>query len=80
MTQCATGCVKVNRPHCELRFYLMVLSVEDREFENPDEILAEHEAILSALRTGDPDDAVRAVRAHIETNAQRLKQIIAERE
>ena len=64
----------------ELRFYLMVLSVEDREFENPDEILAEHEAILSAIRTGDPDHAVRAVRAHIETNAQRLKQIIAERE
>ena len=59
----------------ELRFYLMVLSVEDREFENPDVILAEHEAILSALRTGDPDDAVREVRAHIETNAQRLKQM-----
>ena len=64
----------------ELRFYLMVLSVEDREFENPDVILAEHEAILSAIRTGDPDHAVREVRAHIETNAQRLKQIIAERE
>ena len=64
----------------ELRFYLMVLSVEDREFENPGMILAEHEAILSALRSGDPDRAVREVRAHIETNAQRLKQIIAERE
>ena len=43
----------------ELRFYLMVLSVEDREFENPGVILAEHEAILSAIRTGDPDCAVR---------------------
>ncbi len=64
----------------ELRFYLMVLSVEDREFENPDDILAEHEVILDAIRSGDPATAVQEVRAHIETNAQRLKQILAERE
>jgi DNA-binding FadR family transcriptional regulator len=63
----------------ELRFYLMVLSVEDREFENPGVVLAEHEAILSAIRSG-PDHAVREVLAHIETNAERLKEIIAERE
>jgi DNA-binding GntR family transcriptional regulator len=64
----------------ELRFYLMVLSVEDREFEKPAEILAEHEAILSGILSGDPERAVREVRAHIETNAQRLKEILAERE
>lgn len=64
----------------ELRFYLMVLSVEDREFENPAVVLAEHEAILSAIRSWVPERAVREVRAHIETNAQRLKEIIAERE
>ncbi|MHA3020619.1 GntR family transcriptional regulator [Mycobacterium sp. BMJ-28] len=64
----------------ELRFYLMVLSVEDREFENPAEVLAEHEVILAAISSGDPDRAVREVRAHIETNAQRLKEIITERE
>lgn len=64
----------------ELRFYLMVLSVEDREFENPGVIVAEHAAILDAIRSGDPDLAVREVRAHIETNAQRLKEILAERE
>mgnify|MGYP003292400838 CR=1 FL=1 len=64
----------------ELRFYLMVLSVEDREFESPDVLLAEHEAILSAIRSGDPARAVREVRAHIETNAQRLKGILAGRE
>jgi DNA-binding GntR family transcriptional regulator len=34
----------------ELRFYLMVLSVEDREFEDPQVVLAEHEAILRAIR------------------------------
>ena len=64
----------------ELRFYLMVLSVEDREFENPGVVLAEHEAILSAIHSGDPERAVREVRTHIETNAQRLTEIIAERE
>jgi DNA-binding GntR family transcriptional regulator len=64
----------------ELRFYLTVLSVEDREFENPSVVLADHEAILSAIRSGDPDRAVAEVRAHIETNAQRLKEILAERE
>jgi DNA-binding GntR family transcriptional regulator len=64
----------------ELRFYLMVLSVEDREFENPDVLVAEHEAILSAIQSGHPDRAVAAVRAHIETNAVRLMEILAERE
>jgi DNA-binding GntR family transcriptional regulator len=64
----------------ELRFYLMVLSVEDREFESPDVLLAEHEAILSAVRSGDPARAVREVRVHIETNAQRVKGIMAGRE
>lgn len=64
----------------ELRFYLMVLSVEDREFENPAVVLAEHEAILEAIRSGDPQRAVAEVRAHIETNARRLKEILAERE
>jgi len=63
----------------ELRFYLMVLSVEDSEFENPHAVLAEHEAIVSAIRSGDTDRAVREVRSHIETNAQRLKEILAER-
>jgi DNA-binding GntR family transcriptional regulator len=64
----------------ELRFYLIVLSVEDREFESPDVLLAEHEAILSAIRSGDLTRAVREVRSHIETNAQRVKGIVAGRE
>ena len=63
----------------EARFYLMVLSVEDREYENPDGVLAEHEAILAAMRSGDPGRAVAQVRSHIETSAGRLKEILAER-
>jgi len=64
----------------ELRFYLMVLSVEDREFEQPGVVVAEHEAILLAIRSGDADRAVAEVRTHIGTNARRLKEILAERE
>ena len=63
----------------ELRFYLMVLSVEDREYENPAALLAEHEAILIAIRSGDPGRAAARVRSHIVTNARRLKEILAER-
>ena len=63
----------------ELRFYLMVLSVEDREYENPAALLAEHEAILTAIRSGDRDRAATEVRSHIETNARRLKEILAQR-
>jgi DNA-binding GntR family transcriptional regulator len=63
----------------ELRFYLMVLSVEDREFENPDRLLAEHKVILEAIRSGDTHRAAEEVGAHIEANARRLKEILAER-
>ena len=63
----------------ELRFYLMILSVQDREFENPDRLLAEHRSVLDAITSGDPGRAVDEVRAHIDTNARRLKEILAAR-
>jgi DNA-binding GntR family transcriptional regulator len=63
----------------ELRFYLMVLSVQDREFDNPSTILAEHEVILDPIRSGDPDRAVDEVRSHIQVNAERVKEILAAR-
>jgi len=46
----------------------------------PAALLAEHEAILVAIRSGDQGRAVAEVRAHIETNARRLKEILAERD
>lgn len=63
----------------ELRFYLMVLSVHDREFENPVTLLAEHQVIVDAIRGGEPDHAVAEVRAHIHRNANRLKEILTDR-
>ena len=63
----------------ELRFYLLVLSLEDREYENPSALLAEHKAILTALRSGDSARAVAAVRSLIVTNGRRLREILTER-
>jgi DNA-binding GntR family transcriptional regulator len=63
----------------ELRFYLIALSVADSEYENPDALVGEHEAIVSAIHAGDRDRAVAQVHTHIETNAARLKEILAAR-
>ncbi|WP_129784059.1 GntR family transcriptional regulator [Promicromonospora panici] len=60
----------------ELRFYLTVLSLEDREFEHPDDILAEHRVILHAIEAGDTATAVQHVRSHIKTNARRVIEIL----
>lgn len=63
----------------ELQFYLMVLSVADREFEAPDHVLDEHRVILEAIRSGDIERAVAEVRSHIEISAARVTEILAER-
>lgn len=63
----------------ELRYYLMVLSVADREYEDADALVAEHEPILAAIESGDPGRAVAAVREHIGTNAARVKAVLAAR-
>ena len=60
----------------ELRFYLTVLSLEDREFEQPDDIVAEHQAILEAIESGDVPTAVEQVRGHIQKNSQRVIEIL----
>lgn len=63
----------------ELRFYLMVLSVSDREYENAEAVVEEHETIIAAIEERDPAVAVAAVRRHIEVNAARVKAILAAR-
>ncbi|GAA1787252.1 GntR family transcriptional regulator [Planosporangium flavigriseum] len=60
----------------ELRFYLMVLSVTDREYERPESVLEEHRPILDALESGDTEAAVQAVTVHVEGNGERLKAIL----
>jgi DNA-binding GntR family transcriptional regulator len=45
---------------------------------DPDDVRAEHMAILDAIREGKPDDAERLMRSHIRTAKQRLEREIAE--
>lgn len=63
----------------ELQFYLMVLSVEDREHERPDFVVREHEVILDAIVGRDVGQAVQAVTAHIEKARGRLTSILLAR-
>lgn len=63
----------------ELRFYLTILSVEDRESANLAALIGDHAAILDALTSGDRDRAVRAIGAHIEQNARRVCDILETR-
>ena len=64
----------------ELRFYLTVLSLEDREFEHPGRHPRRAPGDPRRHRVRRHRPAVQQVRAHIETNAQRVKEILAGRE
>lgn len=64
----------------ELRFYLTVLAIEDREYDHPDEIVAEHTAILASIESGDPAAAIDAIRAHVLANGDRVCQILESRD
>lgn len=44
----------------------------------PQETLREHRRILEALRSGDPDAAAEAARAHLESSWQRLRRALRE--
>jgi DNA-binding GntR family transcriptional regulator len=61
----------------ELRFYLTVLSVHERELETPGKLLAEHEPLMDAMRAGDHARAQREAARHITTNAGRVQKILA---
>lgn len=60
----------------ELQFYLMVLAVEDREHERPDDLIAEHKLIYDAILARTTREAADAVTAHIDQNRDRLIAIL----
>ncbi|MER6979848.1 GntR family transcriptional regulator [Streptomyces carpinensis] len=63
----------------ELRFYLMALSAQDREFEHEDRVLAEHKPLMDAIRAGDSERAQREASRHIAVNAARVQKVLAAR-
>lgn len=63
----------------ELRFFLMVLSVEDREFESQEGVIEEHTSIMAALESGEPDRARAVLEDILTVNGRRVAAIFASR-
>jgi DNA-binding GntR family transcriptional regulator len=63
----------------ELRFFLLVLSVEYREFESQEGVIEEHTSIMAALESGDPDRARSVLEEILTVNGQRVAAIFANR-
>lgn len=62
----------------ELSFYLMVLSVGEREYERPDSLLSEHRVMLQAVQASDPERAGLLVGEHIASNRLRVERLLRE--
>jgi DNA-binding GntR family transcriptional regulator len=63
----------------ELRFFLMVLSVEDREYDIQEGVIEEHTSIMAALETGDPAKARAVLYEVLSVNAEKVRAIFAKR-
>jgi DNA-binding GntR family transcriptional regulator len=63
----------------ELRFFLMVLSIEDREYDIQEGVIEEHTSIMAALETGDPAKAREVLHEVLTVNAEKVRTIFAKR-
>lgn len=74
------GSTRVNRYFSELvrelTFYLMVLTVGEREYERPEDIIEEHRIIVDAIAAGDTDRAAALVAQHIDSNERRVHHLL----
>ncbi|MDR0344859.1 MAG: GntR family transcriptional regulator [Nocardiopsaceae bacterium] len=64
----------------EMRFYLQVLSMEDREYLRPKALMHEHDDIMRGLEDGEPMAAAQAVQVHVDINLERLSAILRSRQ
>ncbi|WP_101952650.1 GntR family transcriptional regulator [Mycobacterium sp. 3519A] len=63
----------------ELRFFLQVLSLEDREFESQEGVIDEHTSIMAALESGNPERAQAVLEEILTESGRRVAAIFAER-
>ncbi|MGW5151833.1 GntR family transcriptional regulator [Rhodococcus koreensis] len=63
----------------ELRYFLMVLSLEEREFESQTGVIEEHQSIMAALESGDSAHAVDVLTEVLTVNADKVLAIFANR-
>ncbi|QZY50751.1 GntR family transcriptional regulator [Leucobacter tenebrionis] len=62
----------------ETGYYLLILSHADDEIGRIDEaVLDDHRLLLEAVRSGDAGEARRALTAHLRSNHERIRQILA---
>jgi DNA-binding GntR family transcriptional regulator len=63
----------------QLRFFLMVISLEDREYEEPGHVIEEHYAIMESIESGENAKAQRLITDLVEANENRVRSIFRER-
>jgi len=63
----------------QLRFFLMVLSLKDLEYEAPEQIILEHEQIVTAIERGDKAGSQTLIAELINANELRVRAIFRER-
>ena len=63
----------------QLRFFFMVLSLEDREYEEPGQVIEEHYAIMESIESGESVKAQRLITELVEANENRVRSIFRER-
>ena len=64
----------------ELRYFLMVLSAEDHEYQQPARLLHEHGQIMHALEAGQIAEAQQLTAVLIQENEQRVRSIFQQRD
>ena len=63
----------------ELEFYLMVLSIGEKEYARPSLIIDEHRVILDAIKASKVELATATVAEHIQSNASRVEEVLRSR-
>lgn len=61
----------------ELHLCLVILSAVDREYDDPDPLVAEHRGIYDAIVAGRRDEAARRMEEHLRVNETRLLEILS---
>jgi DNA-binding GntR family transcriptional regulator len=64
----------------EVRFGFSVLSVLDREFENPQPLVDEHRAILALLLRGEKESCGHLLVSHLRRFGSRMHEVISSRD
>jgi DNA-binding GntR family transcriptional regulator len=64
----------------ELRYFLVISSLERHEHENPEAIALEHQRLVDGYASGDPARAEAAVVDILEENLELVRSVIAGRQ